>query len=112
MTFANVLSSPIRLGLRDQEVCDTPSKPPYIADAPRHTAPSLHIYLFHGQGAKIDHEDLAKHDVVITSYQTVFSDSIRSKTLLSIPWFRDVIDEGKALHLGVITIIGTDLSIC
>lgn len=50
--------------------------------------------MYHGKGTSIDQQGLSHYDVVFTSYETVFSDSTRSKSLQEMPWFRIVLDEG------------------
>ncbi|KAL8837873.1 MAG: hypothetical protein Q9170_002348 [Blastenia crenularia] len=81
-----------------REESNRPLRGPTIIVTPKHTSTSLRIYTFHGQGASVDYEDLATYDVVLTSYQTVFSDSIRSKTLMSVWWYRVVLDEAHQIR--------------
>lgn len=63
-------------------------------DAFRHTPSHLDVYVYHEQRTTIDHRDLTKFDVVLTTYETVLSDASRSKNLQAIFWFRVVLDEG------------------
>lgn len=50
--------------------------------------------MYHGKGTAMHKSRLMNCDVVFTSYETVLSDFIRSKTLQEVSWFRVVLDEG------------------
>lgn len=51
--------------------------------------------MYHGGGTAVPGLDLARNDVVLTTYETVLSDIAKKGTLQSISWFRIVLDEGK-----------------
>lgn len=59
-------------------------------------SPDLRWVFYHGQGKVLEPRELAEHDIVCSTYETVFHDSNRSATLQAVPWFRIVLDEGMS----------------
>lgn len=60
----------------------------------RHLSPDIRCLFYYGQGTIAEAKDLATYDIVCTTYETVFRDSIRSATLQAVNWSRIVLDEG------------------
>jgi SNF2 family DNA or RNA helicase len=56
------------------------------------------MQLYHGPKRNATLKQLANADIVLTTFETVSSDSVAStsKTLRNISWFRIVLDEGKS----------------
>lgn len=65
-------------------------------------AGKLSCYVYHGAGRITDIEQLAKFDIVFTTYGTVaaeFSDSLKKRrALASLNWFRIVLDEAHTIR--------------
>lgn len=62
----------------------------------------LNVYLYHGPRRELDPRELAKFDIIMTTYQTVASEVFpkaraknRESPLKDIMWFRVVLDEGR-----------------
>ncbi|KAL1585425.1 hypothetical protein WHR41_05654 [Cladosporium halotolerans] len=68
-----------------------------------HVLPNTLTYcVYHGPNRTQDLEDLAKYDIILTTYGTVaseFSDSLKKKkALASMNWFRIVLDEAHTIR--------------
>ena len=59
-------------------------------------SPELRWYFYHGQRKGSEPRELAEHDVVFTTYETIFHDTNRTATLQAVSWFRLVLDEGMS----------------
>lgn len=63
---------------------------------------NMKCYLYHGTSRSQDTDMLAKHDIVLTSYNTAaaeFGEGVRKKrALASINWFRIVLDEAHSIR--------------
>ena len=59
-------------------------------------SPDLRWYFYHGQRKGLEPREFAEHDVVCTTYETVFHDPNSTATLQAVPWFRIVLDEGMS----------------
>lgn len=63
---------------------------------------SLKCYMYHGSNRMQDLEELARNDIVLTSYNTAaaeFGEGVRKKrALASINWFRVVLDEAHSIR--------------
>ena len=62
----------------------------------RHLSADLRWFSYHGRGLSIESPELAEHDIVCTTYETVFHDNKRSAILQAVPWFRVALDEGMS----------------
>lgn len=56
------------------------------------------MQLYHGPKRNATLKQLANADIVLTTFETVSSDSVASGTLRNISWFRIVLDEGKSIE--------------
>lgn len=48
-------------------------------------SPGLRLFFYHGQGKHLEPQELAEHDIVCTTYETVFRDANRLATLQAVP---------------------------
>ena len=55
---------------------------------------ALKMHIFHGQSRQKDIEILRQHDVVLTTYATLVSDSKSDGLLCQLEWYRIALDEG------------------
>lgn len=53
------------------------------------------MHIHHGPGTSVGHENISDKDIVLTTYETLYSDMNGSKTLGKVLWFRIVLDEGN-----------------
>ncbi|KAF2502993.1 hypothetical protein BU16DRAFT_449792 [Lophium mytilinum] len=58
----------------------------------------LRTYIYHGSGRTQDIDDLAKYDLVLTTYSTIAAEYMRGKALEKINWFRIVLDEAHSIR--------------
>jgi SNF2 family DNA or RNA helicase len=84
-------------------VCPTSVLSNWTEQINTHVIPGkLRYYVYHGPGRITDVEQLAKYDVVFTTYGTVaseFADSLKKKkALASLNWFRIVLDEAHTIR--------------
>ena len=67
-----------------------------------HIAPgTLSVYVYHGPKRTADHHEIAKHDIVITSYGTLMSEFSKAgtkKPIFNCQWFRLVLDEAHIIR--------------
>ncbi|KAF2722875.1 hypothetical protein K431DRAFT_283387 [Polychaeton citri CBS 116435] len=74
----------------------------WIEQIDQHTSGKLKVYAYHGSNRQQDPEVLAKHDVVLTTYNTAaaeFNDGNRqTRALETIKWFRIVLDEAHQIR--------------
>lgn len=67
----------------------------WVTETSHHFSPgALNIHIFHGQSRLKDIEVLRQHDVVLTTYATLVSDSKSAGLLCQLEWYRVALDEG------------------
>ncbi|OCK82369.1 hypothetical protein K432DRAFT_380483 [Lepidopterella palustris CBS 459.81] len=59
---------------------------------------SLRYYIYHGPGRIQDVDELAKYDIVITTYSTIATEYKRGKAVEKTNWFRIVLDEAHSIR--------------
>lgn len=84
-------------------ICPTSVLSNWTEQMGTHVIPGkLSCYVYHGAGRITDVEQLAKFDIVFTTYGTVaaeFSDSLKKRrALASLHWFRIVLDEAHTIR--------------
>ena len=84
-------------------ICPTSVLSNWTEQMGTHVIPGkLAAYVYHGAGRITDVEQLAKFDIVFTTYGTVaaeFSDSLKKRrALASLNWFRIVLDEAHTIR--------------
>lgn len=53
------------------------------------------MHLHYGPGTSVGQEKILDKDIVLTTYETLYSDMKGSQILRKVLWFRVVLDEGK-----------------
>lgn len=59
---------------------------------------ALDVYVFHGANREYKARNLAKYDVVITTYQTVVVEDKNQGVLYQVKWNRIILDEGHVIR--------------
>lgn len=59
---------------------------------------TLRYYIYHGQGRIQDINELAKYDLVLTTYSTIAAEYLRGKPIEKTNWFRIILDEAHCIR--------------